>query len=272
MNGSRLLSVFVLLGLSPLARPQQFATVLIKPSATSTPGSSRLQILPSGNLIGNSIPVVELIALAYVVPSNPSPRLASLPEWAVRLRFDIQAQTSAPLKLETKDIPAQRRIIERFLQKFLSDRLGLVLGVKTIATPVYALTLSRSNHKLMRAQLSPRDCIFDTGPHGCHSFAISFGHPLNTRAADMFDLAHYLENWTDLPVVDRTAEIGLFEMHSQGWQPMNLPPPPPGASGTGAEFAPLPTLSAVLSSFGLELHRAEENLPFYTVKRLNQPR
>ncbi len=53
---------------------------------------------------------------------------------------------------------------------------------------------------------------------------------------------------------------------------MNLPPPPPGASGTGAEFAPLSTLFAVLSDFGLELRREKENLPFFTVKRLYQPR
>ena len=272
MNASRLFTVLVLLGSSPLARPQEFASVVMKPSVASTPGSSRLQFLPSGDLIGRLIPVVELIALAYAVPNNPSPRLASLPEWAVRLRFDIQAETSASLKLDTKDIPTQRRTIERLLQKLLTDRLGLLLAVRMVATPVYALTVSGNDQKLKRAPLSPRDCIFDTSPNGCHSFAIGFGHPLNTRAADMSDLAHYVENWTDLPVVDRTAAIGLFEMHSQGWQPMNLPPPPPGASGTGAEFTPLSTLSAVLSSFGLELRRGEENLPFYTVQRLNQPR
>jgi hypothetical protein len=85
----------------------------------------------------------------------------------------------------------------------------------------------------------------------------------------MSDLAHYLENWTDLPVVDRTALAGLFEMHSRGWQPMNLPPPPPGASGTGAEFGNLSTLDVILSSFGLELHREEESVPFYTVERID---
>lgn len=52
---------------------------------------------------------------------------------------------------------------------------------------------------------------------------------------------------------------------------MNLPPPPPGVSGTGAEFADLSTLSAVLSGFGLQLRREEVSLPIYTVERLNQP-
>jgi hypothetical protein len=86
MGASRLFTAVALLLLSPLARTQQFAKVVIKPSASSAPGASRLQVLPTGDLIGHSIPVVELIALAYAVPNNPSPRLASLPEWVVRHR------------------------------------------------------------------------------------------------------------------------------------------------------------------------------------------
>jgi len=87
----------------------------------------------------------------------------------------------------------------------------------------------------------------------------------------MFDLALYLENWTDLPVVDRTALNGLFMMHSQGWKPMNLPPPPPGNMGSGNEFGGLPPLSAVLSSCGLLLRRQEEELRRYTVERIHPP-
>jgi uncharacterized protein (TIGR03435 family) len=271
MVPSRLFTVFVLLLLPSLARTQQFASVVIKPSVSSASGPSRLRFLPNGDLVCHSVPVVELIGLAYAIPENPTPRLASLPEWAVRQRFDIEAKTSANLKLDTKDIQAQRRTIAILLQKLLKDYFGLVLKVRSVTTPIYALTLSGNDQKLTRSTVSPRDCILDTDADGCHSFAIGFGHPLNARGVDMFDLAHYLENWTDLPVVDRTATTALFAMHSQGWQPMNLPPPPPGASGTGAEFASLSTLSVVLGSFGLQLHRQEESLPFYVVERLNQP-
>jgi uncharacterized protein (TIGR03435 family) len=271
MGASRHFTALALLVLSPLARTQQFANVVIKPSASSAPGASRLQVLPSGDLIAHSIPVVELIALAYAVPDNPSPRLGPLPEWVIRHRFDLDAKTSASLRLDTKDIQTQRRTIELLLQRLLRDRFGLVLRAKTFATPVYALTLSGNDPKLTRSSISPRDCILDTGADGCHGFAIGFGHTLNARAVDMSDLAHYLENWTDLPVVDRTAATGLFEMHSQGWQPMNLPPPPPGASDTGAEFANLSTLSAVLGNFGLQLRREKESLRFYTVERIDQP-
>jgi uncharacterized protein (TIGR03435 family) len=175
------------------------------------------------------------------------------------------------LKLNTKDVEAQRQTIEVLLQNLLKGSFGLVLRMETTATPVYALTLPGNGQKLTRSTIGTTDCIFDTGPDGCHTFAIGFGHPLNARGVDMSDLAHYLENWTDLPVVDRTGTAGLFAMHSQGWQPMNLPPPPPGASGTGAEFASLSTLCAVLSSYGLQLQREEATLPFYTVERLDQP-
>ena len=180
--------------------------------------------------------------VSYGVPSNPSPRLAALPEWAVRLRFDIQAEIAASLSLHTKDVPAQRRTIQRLLQRLLSDRFELVLAVRTVATPVYALTFSGNNQKLTRAMYISGDCVFDTGPTGCHSFRTGFGYPLNATAADMSDLAQNLENWTDLPVVNGTRAIGMFEMHSQRWLPMNLPPPPPGASSTGAEFTRLSTL------------------------------
>jgi uncharacterized protein (TIGR03435 family) len=270
MGASRFFTALVPLVVSSLARSQQFTNIDIKPSSSAF-SASRLQVLPTGELIGHSVPVVELISLAYAVPNNPSPRLSSLPEWAIRERFDIEAKTSAPSRLETKDIQTQRQTIELLLQKLLSERFGLVLRVRSVTTQVYALKSSGSEQKLTKSAISPRECILDMGSKGCHSFAIGFGHPLNSSAADMFDLAHYLGNWTDLPVVDRTGLTGWFEMHSPGWQPMNLPPPPPGGSGTGAEFANLSTLSAVLRSFGLQLRHEEESLPFYTVESIDQP-
>ena len=272
MVASRLLTGFMLFVLPPLARAQHFASVVIKASASSAPGTSRLQILPNGDLIGHSVPVVELMSLAYAVPENPSPRLSSVPDWAVRQPFDIEARTSSSAKLDTSDIPSQKQTIRILLQELLKDYFGLVITARTSTTPIYALRLSSNDKKLTRSKISSKECILDTGPDGCHSFAIGFGHPLNATGIDISDLALYLENWTDLPVVDRTATAGLFAMHSRGWRPMNLPPPPPGASGTGAEFNGLSTLSAVLSGFGLELDRNEESLPFYTVERLTQPK
>ena len=87
----------------------------------------------------------------------------------------------------------------------------------------------------------------------------------------MDDLAHYIANWTDLPVVNRTALSGLFTVNTDGWAPMRLPPPPPNAAPGANPFAGLPTIFTVLGKLGLELKRQEEILPVYTVESIERP-
>ena len=252
-----------------VARTQTFAKVVITPSVATDQRESRLQVLPNGDLIGHSIPVIELLSLAYDVPDNPSVRVSSLPEWAAVLRFDMEAKVSISLRLDSKDIAIQKRTAQRLIQQLLSDCFGLVLRVRTERMPVYALFVAKGDPKLNRAAIGT--CVFDTSSEGCHSFQPGFGHPLNARAADMSDLAHYVGNWTDVPVVDRTALTGVFRFHTEGWKPMNLPPPPPGTPASGDEFATLPPLSVILGGLGLELRRQEDNLPLYMVERIHQP-
>jgi uncharacterized protein (TIGR03435 family) len=103
------------------------------------------------------------------------------------------------------------------------------------------------------------------------------GHPLHAKAIDMDDLARYIENWTDLPVVNRTAVSGLFAVNTEGWTAMRLPPPPPNAtvavrpSGVRETSAPaLPTIFTVLGKLGLELKRQEATLPVFTVEHIER--
>ena len=86
----------------------------------------------------------------------------------------------------------------------------------------------------------------------------------------MDDLVIYIENWTDLPVINLTKLDGLFTVHTEGWQPMRLPPPPPNGNGN-VDFNSLPTITTVLGKLGLELHRQEAVLPIYTVERIERP-
>ncbi|MBV8905920.1 MAG: TIGR03435 family protein [Acidobacteriia bacterium] len=86
----------------------------------------------------------------------------------------------------------------------------------------------------------------------------------------MDDLAHYIGNWTDLPVVNRTELSGLFTVNTEGWAPMRLPPPA-NTTPTANPFAGLPTIFTVLGKLGLELKRQEEVMPVYTVERIERP-
>ena len=94
----------------------------------------------------------------------------------------------------------------------------------------------------------------------------------------MYDLAHYIGNWTDLPVVNRTALSGLFAVNTEGWSAMRLPPPPPNASpavrppvGGEAPAPVLPTIFTVLGKLGLELKQVQDTLPAYTVEHIERP-
>jgi uncharacterized protein (TIGR03435 family) len=86
----------------------------------------------------------------------------------------------------------------------------------------------------------------------------------------MDDLVQYIENWTDLPVVNRTGVSGLFAVETEGWYPMRLPPPPPG-NPPGVRFDDLPTIFTVLRPLGLELKQQTATVPVYTVEHIERP-
>ena len=89
----------------------------------------------------------------------------------------------------------------------------------------------------------------------------------------MDDLVHYIGNWTDLPVVNRTALSGLFTVNTEGWAPMRLPPPPPNATPAVNPFAGEPPPHN-LHGPGQTRSRTEAargHLPVYTVERIERP-
>ena len=160
---------------------------------------------------------------------------------------------------------------QQMIRELLADGFKLVMRVENKTMPVYALTVAGGGPKFRKLALTEKDCAFDADPEACHNFVGGLGHPLNAKAIDMDDLVHYIGNWTDLPVVNRTALSGLFTVNTEGWAPMRLPPPPPGVTPAGNPFAGLPTIFTVLGKLGLELKRQEDILPVYTAERIERP-
>ncbi len=265
-------AVVFLLAALPAAEapPQTFDKIIIKSAPSADSRATRVQVLPNGDLKAQAVPVIALLSYAYDVPANPSPRLSALPDWTIFERYDIEAKTHPAITALSHDSDAQSQT-KQMIRQLLADRFRLVMRARNRRMSVYALTLSSSGPKLQKSAITPQGCIFDTGPEGCHNFAIAFGHPLNANAISMDDLAHYIENWTDLPVVNRTRLSGLFSVTTPGWLPMRLPPPPPGAPRDSNAFASLPTIFTVLGTLGLELHRQEDIVPVYTVERVARP-
>jgi len=261
--------VYLLVALPAAAESQVFAAITIRPARSASP---RVQVLPNGDLIASGAPVNMLLSFAYDVPVNPSPRLSDLPDWTIGERYDIEAKAPANVITPGLQESEARSRIQQMIRGLLADRFRLVMRVENKTMSVYALTVARGGPKLQKSAIAEKDCIFfDTDPSGCHNFLAGLGHPLNARAIDMDDLAHYIGNWTDLPVVNRTALSGLFTVNAEGWVPMRLPPPPPNATPDVNHFAGLPTIFTVLGKLGLELNRQEDILPVYTVERIERP-
>jgi uncharacterized protein (TIGR03435 family) len=263
--------VYLLVALPAVAQPQAFATITIRPARSADPRSPRVQALPNGDVIASAVPVITLLTYAYEVPVNPSPRLSPLPDWTLREKYDIEAKAPAnaiPPSLHDSEV---RSRIQQMIRGLLTDRFRLVMRVENKTMSVYALTVASGGPRLQKSSIAEKDCTFDTDPEACHNFVGGLGHPLNAKAIDMDDLVHYIGNWTDLPVVNRTALSGLFTVNTEGWVPMWLPPPPPNATPAVNRFAGLPTLFTVLAKLGLELKHQEDTLPVYTVERIERP-
>ncbi len=261
--------VILLLALPAVAQSQAFEVISIKPARSADPRNMRMRVLPNGDLHATAVPVLLLLHYAYDVPVNPSPRLSGLPGW--RETYDIEAK--APANAVPAGLPEseKRGRMQKMIRGLLADRFKLVIRVEQKTMPVYALGVASAAPNLQKSTIAEKDCFFDTGTQeSCHTFVAGRGHPLNARAISMDDLAQYIENWTDLPVVNRTALSGLFSVETEGWTPMRLPPPPPG-NPPAARFDDLPTIFTVLRKLGLELKQQEATVPVYTVERIERP-
>jgi uncharacterized protein (TIGR03435 family) len=262
--------VFLLLASPAIAQSQAFEVISIKPARSGDPRNPRMRVLPNGDLIASAVPVLLLLSYAYDVPVNPAPRLSGLPGW--RETYDVEAKApvnAVPAGLSESE---KRRRRQGMVRRLLADRFKLVMRVEQKTVPVYALTVASGGPNLQNSTIAEKDCIFDTGtPESCHNFIVGRGHPLSARAINMDDLAHYIENWADLPVVNRTALSGLFVVETEGWRPMRLPPPPPSGNAPAAGFDDLPTIFTVLRKLGLELKQQEATVPVYTVEHIERP-
>jgi uncharacterized protein (TIGR03435 family) len=195
--------------------------------------------------------------------------LAGGAEWRDTYHIEAKAPANAvPSGLQESE---KRRRRQELVRRLLADHFKLVMRVEQKTMTAYALTVANGGPNLQKSAITETDCSFDTDPQGCHNFVNALGHPLNAQAINMDDLANYITNWTDLPVVNRTALSGMFAVNTEGWVPMRLPPPPPNSTPAVNAFAGLPTIFSVLGKLGLELKRQEDILPVYTVERIERP-
>jgi uncharacterized protein (TIGR03435 family) len=132
--------VFLLVALPAVAQSRAFATITIQPARSDDPRNARVRVLPDGDLIAGTVPVITLLSHAYDVPVNPSPLLSRLPDWAIREKYDIEAKAPAnaiPPGLQGSEV---RSRIQQMIRGLLADRFRLVMRVERIGRCQFMLS------------------------------------------------------------------------------------------------------------------------------------
>jgi uncharacterized protein (TIGR03435 family) len=216
-----------------------FEVASIKLSTNADPRSIRMQLQPGGRFSTTAIPLRWLISEAYGLPIQ-YPRISTTPEFDAAMPAMAPAQFDIEAVAPQGAIPAgatdavQRQIIHRMLQSLLADRFKLVVRRETKELPVYAILIGKNGPKLTKSDLQEKDCADRIGKPGvmpCHEFDGGRGRGIHTEAANVTDLAQFVENWAGRPVVDKTGLMGLFNIQTTGWRPQETIPIQPRPDG-----------------------------------------
>ncbi len=246
-------------------------------------GNFRTPMFSKGRLTFSG-PVIILIAMAYRLPFNPSSRLSGGPDW-IRGReglYDIEAKGPFPDGLTYEAREERQRLM---LQALLADRFQLAIRREMKEMPAYVLVVDKGGPKLEKASISEKDCDQATtltgavggtpgGQIPCHQFFGGRGRGLHAQAVTMTDLASYVENWTDRPLLDKTGIRGLYKIETQPFLPMEVAaaPPAPGTKGEGGmELADLPTVFQVFERLGLKMRPEKSEVATYVIENIQRP-
>lgn len=250
------------------AQTRPFELASIRQANADDARRPQLQFLPGNRLLAVNYPLWMLIASAWEVPFNESARMTGIPDWARSTRYNVSAQAGKG-SIKPGLPPRERNAVMRaMLRTLLIDRFHLEVRRETKELPIFAIVVARSGLKLQKADIDEKDCA-DT----CHQITGGQGRGLHAEAADISDLARYVENWAERPVLDKTGLTSLYKIQTEGWVPLRPgPPPAPGAKGEdGTDLAGLPTLFNVFEGMGLKLETEKAPVEVFHVEQIDRP-
>ena len=240
--------------------------------------NAQLQFLPGGKLVVRNVPLLMIVATAYNLPFQ-SPRLTGGPEWdhAARERYDIEATAekgAISTSLSTKMREDKTRLM---LQSLLQERFKLNVPREPKEQPVYALVVAKGGPKLQISKMQEKDCAEGpSGPQaGCHRIMGGQGRGIHGDAADIADVALFVQNWTDRPVVDKTGLKDLYNIQTDGWMPMRQRPPGPDGAPQGGDAGlndpDRQTLADVFRQLGLRMESQRAVVDMFVVEHVERP-
>jgi len=262
---------------APTAR-LAFEVASVKHNTSTDPRTMRMQTLPGGRFVA-SIPLIFVITTAYNLPFQ-SDRLTGGPDWLRTERYDIEAtpdKATIPAGISVKERDDRVRLM---LQTLLAERFKMVMRRDIKELPVYAVLVKKDGPKLQKAAVEEKDCTETpkgpTDPAACHGFSGGQGQGAHAQAVSMSDLASWVSNWSDHPVIDKTGLQGLYNIQTEGWVPMRPRPPRPAGQDPTAEdlaFADpaRPTLFQIFDRLGLKLESQKAPVEIFVIESAERP-
>jgi uncharacterized protein (TIGR03435 family) len=253
------------------AQPQPAFEVASVKQNKSGDQSTRMQYLPGGKLSAANIPVYFIIASAYSVPAQ-SVRLSGGPDWTRSERYDIEAVAEKDAIPADASPQVRNDLMRLMLQKLLADRFKLTIRREMKEIPVYAVVVSKGGPKLQKSKIAQKDCVTNPSDVACR-FGGGQGRGIHGEAISVSEVATFVENWSDRPVVDQTGLQGLFKIDTDGWQPL-LPRQGPAAESDEARAVAdpsRPTLFEVFEQLGLKLESKKAPMETFVIEHVEKP-
>lgn len=272
-----------------LAQSQlRFEVASVKADKAAERGGGPPQFLAGGRFVARNIPLEMLIQIAYDIPfqSFGTPRLSGGPDWIRSERFSVEAKAAAGAVPQGLDSTERERRMREMLKALLADRFKLAMHTDIREMPVYAIVVAKNGPKLERSPVTASDCErleadLRPGPPlnreslPCHRIVGGQGRGIHAKAATVSDVAVFVANWTDKPVVDQTGLNGLYRLDTEGWVPMRPPQILPGTQQSAEQQAMAdpsrPTLFMIFDRLGLKLEPSRAPIEMYTIEHVERP-
>jgi uncharacterized protein (TIGR03435 family) len=264
----------VALSLPPI--PTEFEVAVIKPSMPGSPQRS-FRLEPGGRIDLRAFTLKELIKFAWnfqdldVIDNDDM--LVGAPKWSEAERFDIIAQATPAIDIDS---------VHLMFRRLLEDRFKLAAHTADQPVPVYALVAAKP--KLKKADSSNRP--------GCRNSLVAPGIALKSAPlfsvtchnTTMAQLAEKLQNMGGIyishPVIDSTGIEGAWDF-VLSWYPPHLLQ---GCSGCGREAGlaaaaagagagpngSLTLVEALDRQLGLRLKPQKHAMPVLVIDHLEQ--
>ena len=221
--------------------PQQFEVAVIRPNPAGASAGTNFDLFEGGRLRIINEPVKLMIRVAFQIQNS---QIAGGPGWVGSDRYDIEAKTGRPEKIE----PGQ---LSPLMQGLLSERFHLRVHRETRDLAVYALVAAKSGPKLKPKAEGEGSAMNTKGGPGRSQ--------LTGTGVSMKLLAGYVGNRLGRIVLDKTGLSDSYDF-TLDWAPEQAPD------------SSVPSLvTALQEQLGLRIESARSPVEVLVIDSIDRP-